>query len=108
MAQHFSRRQGLADRLGSELGEGSLQGADAGREQVFVTVVKLLDKSGDFFVVKVHGPDMGRQSCAAKAGARLPIMVPLLVEMIARPLVIPCKAEYQLRQTLDNLCTLKG
>jgi len=47
------RRQGLANRLGSELGEDRLQGADAIQERVAVVLddtVQLLGESGGFFV----------------------------------------------------------
>jgi hypothetical protein len=50
---HLRRRQGLADRLGSEFGEYAPQGADAWRERITVVlddVVELLGESGGFFV----------------------------------------------------------
>jgi hypothetical protein len=50
----------------------------------------------------MHNPDMGLRVPAAKAELGLPIMVPS-VEMIASPLVICDKAEYQLRRMLSNL-----
>ena len=68
------RRQGLADRLRPKLGEYGPQRAYARRERVTVAldnVVKLLGKSGGFFVreVKVHDPDMGSRVPVAKVGA---------------------------------------
>jgi hypothetical protein len=65
---HLWRRQGLADRLGSEFREYAPQGLHARRERVTIVsgdVGKLFGQSGGFFVgqVKVlHNPDMGVRS----------------------------------------------
>jgi hypothetical protein len=73
---HPRRRQGLAGRFRPELGEYAPQGADAMREGVTVVLdnlVKLLGKSGGFFVcqVKVHSPDMGSRLSGSKGAEPL-------------------------------------
>jgi hypothetical protein len=59
---NLPRRQGLANRLRSELSEDRPQGADARRERAGVVlndIVQLFDQSGGFFVVKVHERHIG-------------------------------------------------
>src|SRR5260370_36188863 len=72
---HLWRRQGLTGRLRTELGEDRSQGADARRGRVVVVLndlVKLLSKSGGFFVClgKEDNPHMGSRFLLRNRAAR--------------------------------------
>ena len=99
----------LPDGLGSKLGEQLLPPADFRGEGIAAAVNGALDQLreiGNVLIrqVRLHDPDMGSGSAVAKAEAGLPIMVPLMVEMIASPLAISGKAEYSASPNARQPC----
>jgi hypothetical protein len=81
---HLRRRQGLASRLGSELGENVLQRADTRRQGIAI-VGDSAGQKGDerdgfvFGKVKVlHGLDMGSGCPIAKAADLATLPLPVL------------------------------